>query len=76
MDKIAIVNNCPTGADREISATGQIVAHGEFVDIDAALAGRPPTGTPGEEGYDPGAGLLAQVDVWRARPAKSVKAKD
>lgn len=47
-----IVNICPTGQDREIEATGQIVAFGDSVEIDdAELADS----------------LLEQVEVW-ARP--------
>lgn len=34
---------------------------GEVFEIDAELAGHAPTGTPGEDDYDPGSGLLAQV---------------
>lgn len=57
----------------EIATTGLTVKRGETVELYPALAGRPPSGTPGDEGYDPGAGLLAQVDTWK--PAKAVKAK-
>lgn len=47
-----IVNVCPTGQDREIEATGQIVAFGDSVEIDdSGLA----------------ESLLEQVEVW-ARP--------
>lgn len=54
-----IVNIDPTGASREIGDTGQIVAHGEEVEVDdSALAER----------------LLEQTTVW-ARPAtKAAKA--
>lgn len=34
---------------------------GEVFDCPAELAGHAPTGTPGDEGFDPGCGLLAQV---------------
>jgi hypothetical protein len=50
-----IVNICPTGQDREIEATGQIVPFGESVEVDdAALA----------------ESLLEQVEVW-ARPTSN-----
>ena len=59
----------------EIAATGDVVAHGATVDVDPELAGHPPVGTPGEDGYDPGSGLLAQDDTWVAvKHAKAPKA--
>lgn len=41
--------------------TGQWLRPGEPLDVDEALAGYPPSGTPGEDDHDPGAGLLAQT---------------
>lgn len=34
---------------------------GEVFEVDEALAGRAPSGTPGEDDYDLGEGLLAQI---------------
>lgn len=53
-----IVNIDPTGADREIADTGQIVAHGEEAEVDTALAER----------------LLEQGDVWTRPTTKAAKA--
>lgn len=36
------------------------------VDVPDELAGRPPSGVPFDEDYDPGEGLLAQTDSWAA----------
>lgn len=55
----------------EIATTGLVVKRGETVELYPALAGRAPSGEPGAEGYDPGEGLLAQVDTWRAVKAKA-----
>jgi hypothetical protein len=41
--------------------TGQWLDHGDPVEVDEDVAGRSPSGTPGEDDYDPGAGLLAQT---------------
>jgi hypothetical protein len=57
----------------EIATTGLVVKQGETVELYPNLAGRAPSGDPGEDGYDPGEGLLAQVDTWRQ--AKSAKSK-
>lgn len=66
----------PPFPELEIAATGQVVARGEAVEVSKAVAGRAPKGKPGEEGYDPGEGLLAQVDVWReAHKAEVAAAK-
>jgi hypothetical protein len=66
---------CPTGQDREIPSLDLVVAHGSTVSVDAAVAGRPPTGEPGDEGYEPGVGLLAQHHVWApGKAARAVKA--
>ena len=55
---------------REVPDVGD-VAPGETLEVPAAVAGRPPAGTPGEDDFDPGAGLLAQVDVWETAPKKT-----
>jgi hypothetical protein len=52
------------GAPQQIHDTGQWVEPDDTIEVDAALAGRSPKGTPGEEGYDPGEGLLAQPANW------------
>ena len=54
----------------EIAATGQTVKAGGTVDVDDALAGRAPSGTVEDSDFDPGAGLLAQVDNWQAAEKK------
>jgi hypothetical protein len=41
--------------------TGQWLDLGDPVEVDEKVAGRSPSGTPGEDDYDPGAGLLAQT---------------
>lgn len=41
--------------------TGQWLEPGDPVDVDEDVAGYPPSGTPGDDDYDPGAGLLAQA---------------
>lgn len=53
------------GGARIIAATGQAVPYRHQVEVPDELAGRVPTGKPGDEDYDPGEGLLAQTDVWR-----------
>lgn len=52
------------GARQQIHDTGQVADPGDTIEVDAALAGHPPKGTPGEDGYDAGAGLLAQPANW------------
>lgn len=47
----------------EIVDTGQAVTWGVPIEVDAAVAGRPP------KGDDPGEGLLAQTD-WRLAKTK------
>lgn len=37
---------------------------GEVFEVDEKVAGRAPSGTPGADDYDPGEGLLAQVDNY------------
>lgn len=37
---------------------------GEVFETTDEVAGKPPKGTPGEKGYHPGSGLLAQVDNY------------
>lgn len=52
----------------EIAETGQTVAQGETVEVDAAVAGKTPSGD------DLGAGLLAQPANWvRAKKAAAGK---
>lgn len=41
--------------------TGQWLAPGAPVDVDEDVAGHAPSGTPGDDDYDPGSGLLAQT---------------
>lgn len=53
-----IVNIDPTGADREIGETGEIVPHGAEADVDSELADR----------------LLEQSDVWARPTTKAAKA--
>lgn len=36
----------------------------DVVAVPPEVAGRPPAGDPAGEDFDPGAGLLAQVDAW------------
>lgn len=48
---------------------------GETFEVDAKLAGRAPSGTPGEDDYDPGEGLLAQVGNFEL-VAKAPAAED
>ena len=72
----------------EIAETGQVVKHGETVAVPDDLAGhapvpgRPAVGEPDSDDYepavpdDPGAGLLAQRDVWAGpRTADAQQAK-
>lgn len=66
-DLVAVLN--VSGVDREIAATGQDVTAGGVVHVPADLAGRPPAGEPGADGYDPGEGLFAQPDNWRPATA-------
>lgn len=40
------------------------VAYGDTVEVPAAVAGRAAAGVLGEDGFDPGEGLLAQSDNW------------
>jgi hypothetical protein len=53
----------------EVDGLGS-VKRGEVVQAPPDLAGRAPSGSPDDEGYDPGVGLLAQTDNWQsAKPA-------
>lgn len=47
---------------------------GEEFEIDAKLAGRAPSGNPGDDEYDPGEGLLAQVGNYELVDAKKTTA--
>lgn len=59
-----IKNVSPYG-DLDVPLLGRVVAAGEVVEVSAAHAGKAPSGTPDTDGYDPGQGLLAQVDNWQ-----------
>lgn len=48
----------------ELFDTGDFVEKGGVVEVDDELAGRAPSGKPGAEDYDAGAGLLAQTANW------------
>ncbi len=67
----------PVEAPAVFLSTGQAAQFGVPLDVESALAGRPPSGEPGTEGYDPGEGLLAQSTCWQpaAPAAKTVKEK-
>jgi len=67
MGTVQLRNTNPLGAV-ELPLVGRILEAGEVFDIDADLAGHAPSGTPGEEDYDPGAGLLAQVGNYELVP--------
>jgi len=60
----------PTGTSDVIATSGAVV------DVDDAVAGRAPKGTPGEDGYDAGEGLLAQADNFRAATPAEIRAAD
>jgi hypothetical protein len=47
---------------------------GEVFEVDKELAGRAPSGTPGEDGYDLGEGLLAQIGNFELVAAPKKKA--
>jgi hypothetical protein len=51
----------------------QSVQRNHSIDVPDELAGREPSGEPGDDGYDPGEGLLAQSESWRVKktPVKS-----
>ena len=49
----------------EIVETGQTCRRDETVTVAPAVAGRAPKGSPGEDGYEPGSGLLDQPDNWQ-----------
>lgn len=53
-----VVNVDPTGADRIIGDTGELVRHGAEADVDSDLAER----------------LLEQSDVWARPTTKAAKA--
>lgn len=44
------------------------VQPGDVIEVDAEIAGKEPSGTPGNKTYDPGSGLLAQTDKWEPGP--------
>lgn len=52
-----------------------IARKGEPIEVPDELAGRPPGGSPGEEGYDPGEGLLAQ-SCWSPGPGRRAPRSD
>lgn len=51
---------------KEIPWHGESFVTDEYDDVEVPdeLAGRPPSGDPEDDNYDPGEGLLAQVDAW------------
>jgi hypothetical protein len=58
----------------EIADTGQWAHPGEPVEVPDDVAGRPPKGSPDDEGYDAGQGLLAQPANWAKAGTKAAKA--
>lgn len=46
---------------------------GEVFEVDAKIAGRPPSGDPGAGDYDPGEGLLAQVGNYELADGSTKK---
>lgn len=60
--KIPVTN--VSGEDRWVGTLGLLVPAGETVLVDQEAAGRAPSGEPGDDGHDPGVGLLAQPDNW------------
>lgn len=64
------------GPHDEVEVDGfGIVERGKPVDVPPELAGHPPHGHRVDEDYDPGAGLLAQVDNWRRPRRKAAGGK-
>jgi hypothetical protein len=55
-----------------VADAGVTAKRGVPVSVPDDVAGRAPSGTPGEEGYDPGSGLLAQTDNWSAVAGEDV----
>lgn len=53
---------------------GPIAAYGEPVEVSDELAGQAPTGERWTEDYEPGSGLLAQVDNWATPDSDAAKA--
>lgn len=65
------------GSDiEEIADLGIDVALGDTVDVPDEIAGRAPSGVRGDEGFDPGSGLLAQSEKWVLVKAPKAKADD
>lgn len=67
----------------ELYDTGDWVNQGETIDVRDSLAGRPPSGEPGTDDYDPGEGLLAQTANWqpvdgkpKAKPKPKASVRD
>lgn len=60
----------PEGVEPVRGEDGKAVplAAGVAIEVDDGLAGKPPSGTPGNKTYDPGSGLLAQTDKWEPAP--------
>jgi hypothetical protein len=50
-----------------------VAVRGVPVKVAASDAGHAPKGEPGDKGYDPGSGLLAQVDNWTKAGTKAAK---
>ncbi|HEY2084889.1 MAG TPA: hypothetical protein VGH54_02445 [Mycobacterium sp.] len=65
----------------EIDGVAELAYPGEPIEVPAAIAGKAPSGERWTEGYDPGFGLLAQIENWQrpapkqAAPKKSAAAK-
>jgi transposase len=50
-----------------------VAVRGEPVDVPSGFVGSAPKGTPGDEDYSPGEGLLAQVENWTKPGTKAAK---
>lgn len=60
-------------AEVEVAALGEFVKRGDSIEVPAELAGRAPSGDPTDDTFDPGGGLLAQVDNWQLVEAPKTK---
>jgi hypothetical protein len=58
----------------DLPLIGRSVKRGEVFEVDEQHAGHAPSGTPGEDDYDPGEGLLAQVGNYEAATVKKSSA--
>ena len=66
----------PEGVEPVRDDAGKVVPlePGVAIEVSDELAGKPPSGSPGNKTYDPGSGLLAQVDKWETAPKSSTPA--